>query len=106
MLNELTRLLSSNVEASMQRANGYVAPTDHPQVLAETGRGSVVLLPATEVPAPTQGMLRRVQRQQARRLARQQRQFAAAIALSSVAVLSGAVAAWEWTRHVRSLRVK
>jgi hypothetical protein len=104
MLNELARLLSTNVESSMQSANGYATPTDHPQVLLETQRGSVVLLPATEVPAPTQGMLRRVQRQQARREARQQRQFAAAIALGSVAVLSGAVAAWEWTRHLRAMR--
>ena len=106
MLDELVRLLATDVEASMQRANGYIMPTDQPQVLLETQRGSVVLLPATEVPAPTQGMLRRVQRQQARRAARQQRQFAAAIALGSVAILSGAVAAWEWTCHVRSLRTQ
>ncbi len=104
MLRELARLLGTTMEAAMQYANGYVAPTDQAQVLLETQRGSVVLLPATEVPAPTQGMLRRVQRQQARHDARQQRQFAAAIALGSVAVLSGAVAAWEWTRRVRAMR--
>jgi carbon monoxide dehydrogenase subunit G len=106
MLNELARLLGTTMESSLGYVNGYVTPTDQPQVLLETQRGSVVLLPATEVPAPTQGMLRRVQRQQMRRVARQQRQFAAAIALSSAAVLSAAVAAWGWARHVRSLRAK
>jgi hypothetical protein len=50
-----------------------------PQVLAETARGNVVLLPATEVPTPTQSMLRRLTQAQVRRLARQQRAIAVAV---------------------------
>ncbi|MBA3825401.1 MAG: SRPBCC family protein, partial [Ktedonobacterales bacterium] len=41
MLNELARLLGTTMEASLGYANGYVAPTDQPQVLLETQRGSV-----------------------------------------------------------------
>jgi carbon monoxide dehydrogenase subunit G len=76
-------------------------PSSSPQVLLETQRGSVVLLPpVAEVPAPTQSMLRHMQRAQARRQERQQRGIAAIVTLSTLTVASGVLALWQW-RHSR-----
>ena len=103
MLDELSLLIEHSVTTTVPQhaqANG-IAPVHvtSPQVLLETQRGSVVLLPITEVPAPTQAMLRRVQRAKLRRNERQQRTIASAVTLSAVAVLSGAYALWAWQRR-------
>lgn len=105
MLDELSRLIEQRVEIAPSQPyapNGHApqsATSAQPRVLLETRRGSVVLLPATEVPAPTQAMLRRVQRARMRRQERQERTIVTSVALSVVAVLSGLYALWAWQRQ-------
>lgn len=64
-----------------------------PQVLLTTPRGNVMLLPATEVHAPTQSMLRRLLSVEQRRTARQQRIIALA-ALGTLTVLASGIVFW------------
>jgi hypothetical protein len=100
MLDALTRLLPpDNTEASSTATTNGHTPVTTPQVLLETQRGSVVLLPATEIPAPTQGMLRRVEFNRVRRVERHQRNVVAFAALSMLTVASAAFALWEWSRR-------
>jgi len=101
MLDELSRLLPTTDAESIAGhvgINGHM-PSNAPHVLLETQRGTVVLLPATEVPAPTQGMLRRVEYNRERRAARHQRNIFTVAVLGTVAVASAAYAIWEWSRR-------
>jgi carbon monoxide dehydrogenase subunit G len=98
MLDELARWLAHAGVATTVTTNGH-APAASAQVVLETQRGSVVLLPATEVPAPTQGMLRRVAFHRDRRAARQQRGVITAATMSVLAIASAAYAVWEWRRR-------
>jgi carbon monoxide dehydrogenase subunit G len=99
MLDELARwLVHAGVATTATTTNGH-APAASPQVMLATPRGSVILLPATEVPAPTQGMLRRVTFNRARRVARQQRSIISAATMSVVAFASAAYVVWEWRRR-------
>lgn len=101
MLDELTHLLpqiAPETTANAPTTNGHT-PVTAPQVLLETQRGSVVLLPATEMPAPTQGMLRRVEFSRVRRNERHQRNITAFAALSTLAVASVASLLFAWSRR-------
>jgi hypothetical protein len=68
-----------------------------PRILAQSERGKVVLMPAIEVPAPTQSMLRRLAASKERRLRRRARTITlwslAGIALVAV-LTSGASILW------------
>lgn len=102
MLDELARwLVRAGVATTVTPTNGHAHATA-PQVVLESERGSVILLPATEVPAPTQGMLRRVTFNRQRRVARQQRSVVTAATMSALAIASAAYAVWEWRRRSTS----
>src|SRR5579875_3344504 len=100
MLDELNRLLPATDGADAGPISGMRHLRGRePHVLAETQRGTVVLLPATEVPAPTQGKLRRVEYHRQRRAARHQRNIITVATLGTIAVASAAYAVWEWSRR-------
>jgi hypothetical protein len=85
-------LVASAVDVAHASANG------HPRILLENERGHVVLLPAAEVPTPTQSMLRRIMQAQRRRTERHQRAIVLWTLAGTLGIASAALI-WQWGRR-------
>lgn len=97
IISAMLNTLAVKATALVAVTAGNEAANGHPRILLENERGHVVLLPAVEVPAPTQSMLRRVLRAAGRRETRQQRSIALLV-LASLAGIVGIAFLWQWYR--------
>ncbi len=76
----------------------HAGANGHPRILLENERGHVILLPAAEVPTPTQSMLRRIMQAQRRRAERHQRAIVL-WALAGTLGIASAALIWQWGKR-------